>query len=319
MQKHKMAKKGGGDKYSINSSNIKVNQMSRRNFVKLLTILPITTSAINTNAKSPIRIGLTPVILDDQLGFLHDWRVWLESRLNTPIQFVQRQKYRDISDALLSNELDAAWVCGYPYIRFRPKMQLLAVPRYKDKLTYHSCIITNKSNDRIKKVTQLKDSIFAYSDPDSNSGFLYPQYRFKGLGLNPSTFFQRTFFSWSHRNTIDAVANGLADAGAVDSYILEQYNIHHPEVTENIKIIEKSPAFGFPPLVVRNNLELQLKQQLSDVFIHMQQDIEGYKLLQRLGLDSFDRGSNDLFSSIEEMALELNDRSKSILQHASSS
>jgi phosphonate transport system substrate-binding protein len=299
----------------IRRLNIKVKQTTRRDFVKLLAILPITSI---TNAKTPIRIGLTPVILDDQLGFLHDWRVWLESQLNTPVQFVQRQKYRDISDALLSNDLDAAWICGYPYIRFRPKLQLLAVPRYKDKLTYYSCIIVNKSNAKVQQIMHLKNSIFAFSDPDSNSGFLYPQYRFKGLDKNPSSFFQRTFFSWSHRNTIDAVANGLADAGAVDSYILEQYKIHHPEVTKNIKIIEKSPPFGFPPLVIRNNFDTALKQHLGDVFIHMKQDQMGYKLLQRLGLDGFDAGSDGLFSGIEKMALDLNDRSKNILKHASS-
>jgi len=297
-----------------------LKQTTRRDFVKLLATMPIASiiSAETPNtSKSPMRIGLTPVILDDQLGFLHDWKIWLESQLTLPVKFVQRQKYRDISDALLANELDAAWVCGYPYIRFRPKMQLLAVPRYKAKLTYHSCIIVNKNKPAINQMTQLKKSIFAFSDPDSNSGFLYPQYRFKSLDIDPDSFFQRTFFSWSHRNTIDAVANGLADAGAVDSYILEQYGIHHPEVTENIKIIEKSPPFGFPPLVIRNNLDNTLKQQLSGVFIHMKKNKVGLELLQRLGLDGFDTGSEALFSGIEKMALELKSRSH-ILQHASS-
>lgn len=289
--------------------------ISRRDFITLLATLPIVSIA---NAQTPVRIGLTPVILDDQLGFLNDWKLWLESQLKAPVQFVQRQKYRDISDALLSKQLDAAWVCGYPYIRYRPQMQLLAVPRYKDKLTYHSCIVINKSSSNIKQIKQLKDSIFAFSDPDSNSGFLYPQYRFKRLGIDPSSFFQRTFFSWSHRNTIDAVANGLADAGAVDSYILEQYSIHHPEVTENIEIIEKSPPFGFPPLVVRDTLNASLKDKLNHVFTHMNQDKNGLELLQRLGLESFDAGSKSLFSGIEKMALDLNRNNRNILQHASS-
>ena len=310
--------------YLIRRQDIKLKQTTRRGFVKLLATLPIasitsaeTANTVNAPIKAPMRIGLTPVILDDQLGFLHDWKIWLELQLKMPVKFVQRQKYRDISDALLANELDAAWVCGYPYIRFRPQMQLLAVPRYKDKLTYHSCIIVNKNKPAINQMIQLKESIFAFSDPDSNSGFLYPQYRFKSLDINSDSFFQRTFFSWSHRNTIDAVANGLADAGAVDSYILEQYSIHHPEVTKNIKIIEKSPPFGFPPMVVRSNLDSTLKQQLGGVFIDMKKNRVGLELLHRLGLDGFDTGSEALFSSIEKMALELKNRSH-IIQHASS-
>jgi phosphonate transport system substrate-binding protein len=37
--------------------------------------------------------------------------------------------------------------------------------------------------------------VFAYSDPDSNSGFLYPQYRLIMQGENPVSFFSRTFFT----------------------------------------------------------------------------------------------------------------------------
>ena len=274
--------------------------LKRRVFLLQSLIATLTPFGI-VRAEPVIKIGLTPVILDDQLGFLRDWKNWLESQINFPIKFVQRQKYQDISELLMSEQIDAAWICGYPYIRYRPYMKLLAVPRYKGKPTYHSYIIKHKNLEHVTKVEELGGMVFAFSDPDSNSGYLYPYYRLNQMGTSPESFFKRTFFTWSHRNTIDAVASGLADAGAVDSYVWEQYNRHHPDIVKKTQIIEPSPEFGFPPFVVRNTLPLKHIKELSKVLFNMDNNQQGKQLLRRLGLDGFEPGSESLFSSIEKM------------------
>jgi hypothetical protein len=55
---------------------------------------------------SPLRFGLTPVILDDRVTFLRQWAAWLEARLGRPVVFVQRGRYREIMDLLLRGGLD---------------------------------------------------------------------------------------------------------------------------------------------------------------------------------------------------------------------
>ncbi len=272
----------------------------RRRLLRLLASLPLA-AALPAPARDGMAFGLTPVILDDQLGFLNQWKQWFEARLHTRLTFVQRLKYRDITDALLDEQLDAAWVCGYPYVRNRPYMELVAVPVYGGKPTYHSFIIRNHRLEGIQRIQQLKGRVFAYSDPDSNSGYLYPTYRFYQLGIRPQRFFRKTFFTWAHRNTVDAVASGLADAGAVDSYIWEQYRVHHPEVVRNTVVIERSPAFAFPPIVVRNTLPQSKKQQLQRILTGMTGDLQGRLLLRELGLDGFTPGSDALFAGIEGM------------------
>ena len=274
--------------------------LKRREF--LLQSLIATLTPIGTVYAGPeIKIGLTPVILDDQLGFLRNWKNWLENQISYPVRFVQRQKYQDISELLLAEQIDAAWICGYPYVRYRPYMKLLAVPRYKGRLTYHSYIIVHKKLEKVRKLEQLRDKVFTFSDPDSNSGYLYPNYRFLKLGITPHLFFKRTFFTWAHRNTIDAVASGLADAGAVDSYVWDQYRRHHPEMVKNTRIIEQSPAYGFPPFVVRNTLPSSRIQQLAKVLLNMDSNLQGKQLLHRLGLEGFEPGSDALFAGIEKM------------------
>lgn len=272
---------------------------SRRHFLRLgaaAALLPV-----GGSASTPLKIGLTPVILDDQLGFLRRWQAWLESRLETSVQFVQRLKYRDITEALLNEQIDAAWICGYPYVHYHPYLSLLAVPRYHGQPTYHSCIIVRRDLDNVSTIEQLQHRVFAFSDPDSNSGYLYPSYRFMELAIETPGFFTRTFFTWAHRNTIDAVADGLADAGAVDSYVLDQYGLHHPEVVGQTRTIERSPPFGFPPLVARKTLPEPRRDALAKVLLEMEDDRIGRSLLAELGLDGFDRGEDALFAGIRKM------------------
>ena len=48
-----------------------------------------------------------------------------------PSSFVQRRSYREVSELLIAEKLDAAWICGFPYVRYRDRMRLLAVPTWK--------------------------------------------------------------------------------------------------------------------------------------------------------------------------------------------
>ena len=61
--------------------------------------------------------------------------------------------------------------------------------------------------------------MFAYADPHSNTGYLVPRHEIRRNGGDPKTFFKRTFYTWSHRKLIDAVAAGLVQGGNVDSYV----------------------------------------------------------------------------------------------------
>jgi phosphonate transport system substrate-binding protein len=63
-----------------------------------------------------LRFGLTAVILADQAAFLTRWSRYLSERTGAPVVFVARESYQNILDMLFSDQLDAAWVCGYPYV-----------------------------------------------------------------------------------------------------------------------------------------------------------------------------------------------------------
>lgn len=248
-----------------------------------------------------VRIGLTPVFLDDQVAFLNAWRNYLSARLGRPVVFVQKGSYREVVDLLRQDGLDFAWLCGYPFVRYRSQMRLLAVPLYKGAPRYQSYLLVPASDTRTRSLLDLRGRIFAYSDPDSNSGCLYPQFKLLQARENPARFFARSFFTWGHRKVVEAVASGLAQGGAVDGYIWDTLQLLHPELIAKTRIVDRSPEFGFPPFVAQAAIAKRDFESVRQVLLGMASDPGGAGLLQRLNLDGFTQGDAALFESVANM------------------
>ncbi|MEY6430853.1 phosphate/phosphite/phosphonate ABC transporter substrate-binding protein [Thioalkalicoccus limnaeus] len=272
---------------------------SRRHF---LTMLLAGAGAASVRAEvGPLRFGLTPVVLDDQIGFLTDWAAWLGRQLGRPVAFVQRSRYREIMDLLLTGRLDLAWICGYPYIQHRDRLPLLAVPYFQGRPKYRSYLIV-AADTEWQRLADLEGRLFAWADPDSNSGYLFPRYRLATDGWHPDRFFRRTIFTWGHPRSVEAVAEGLVDGAAVDSYVWETLARRDPSVTARTRVILESPEFGFPPLVAGPHLPASERERIRRVLIGQVQDPVGRVLLTELNLDTFSIETPDLYRGIAEMA-----------------
>ncbi|MEH6626157.1 MAG: PhnD/SsuA/transferrin family substrate-binding protein [Motiliproteus sp.] len=257
--------------------------------------------ASTEQTEKTIRIGVTPVFLNYQTSMLGDWKLYLQERLGRPVQFVQRTTYKEITDLILQDKIEFAWICGYPYLQYQNSLQLLAVPLYHGRPVYQSYLIVHASDQTTTSIAQLQNKIFAYSDPDSNSGYLVPQYQIQRLGADRSDFFRRSFFTWAHEKVVEAVAMGVAQGGAVDGYVWDTLAMFNPEVTRHTRVAQKSQEFGFPPFVASNNVSEEDFYAIQNVLLQMNTDSKGIQLLQRLNLDGFSIQDRSLFDGIAAM------------------
>jgi len=258
------------------------------------------------NTSRPIRFGLTAVVVRENLRFLDQWAYYLSKKMGQPVKFVRRRSYREVMDMLESGSLDFAWICGFPYVQKRDPefIKLISVPVYKGNPLYHSFIIVHNDSP-YQSLNDLRGKTFAYSDPESNSGFLYPQYLLAQKGTNKETFFRQSFFTFNHAETVEAVADRFADGGAVDSYIWEYLKEFRPDLADKTRVINRSPAFGFPPLVARLGVDLETVWRMKRVIMGMDKDPDGRKFLNGLKLDGFGSSPPNLFDNIRMMALKI--------------
>ena len=268
-----------------------------------MLVLVLALGSAQAAESPPVRFGLTAVVVQENLQLYDRWAAYLGKHIDRPVQFVQARSYREIMGLLEAGGLDFAWICGYPFVQTRDPdfLQLLAVPVFQGAPLYRSYIIVNRDSP-IASLADLEGRVFAFSDPDSNSGYLVPQAMLAQRGHRPESFFRLSFFTYSHAETIEAVAEGLADGGAVDSYIWEYLNKTRPDMIARTRVILRSETFGFPPLVARLGLDRDLRDRMAASLTGMEEDVEGRRLLAEFALDRFGRFPETLFDSIRRTA-----------------
>jgi phosphonate transport system substrate-binding protein len=96
-------------------------------------------------------------------------------------------------------------------------------------------------------------------------------------GETPESFFGKIIYTYSHDNSIKAVALSLVDGAAVHGHIWEYFNRRDPEFTSKTRIIKKSVPFGNPPVVASSHLPESTKDQIRKILLGMHKDSEGKK------------------------------------------
>ena len=213
---------------------------------------------------------------------------YIGTRLGKQIELIQRKTYREVSDLFTKGEIDLAFVCSGPYATGKEKygFELLATPEIQGTHFYQAYLIVNKES-AYRNLEDLRGRIFAFTDPDSNTGRLVPVYWLAARSVRPETFFARTIYTYSHDNSILAVARGLVDGAAVDGLVWEYYNRKNPTFTSSTRIIRKSDPYGMPPLVASRYLPEELKGRIRQVLIKMHREPEGRDILKELMIDRF--------------------------------
>jgi phosphonate transport system substrate-binding protein len=270
-------------------------------YVDLNQLLPLPTPV--EHDIRPLRVAIAAVI--SPKGTVESYTPvlnYLSAKLDRPVERVQQRTYAEVNELLRSGKVDMAFVCTSSFILGKREfdLKLLAAPQVKGKIVYHAQLIVPAKSQSME-LSDLRGKIFAFTDPASFTGRIYPTYLLLNLGEKPETFFARTFFTYSHDDAIRAVANGIADGASVDSLVLEFALKRSPELVQQIRIIHTSPPFGMPPVVINPDLRPQTRAELETILLNMHLDPEGRAALQALDYDKFVPVSPENYQSAEQV------------------
>ena len=260
--------------------------------------------------EGPLRIAVGSMITP-KAGFAHYWKLfrYIEERSGKRVKLVDRQSYSEVNELMRAGDIDAAFVCGRPYVDGHDAfgMELLVAPQMYGQTVYHSYIIV--SNDSpIEHLEGLRGKTFAFTDPLSNTGRLAPTYMLSRMGETPDSFFRKYIHTYAHDKSIKAVAQGIVDGASVDHLIWEHLNRTNPEITSKTKVIEKSAPYGIPPVVVRPDLDPELKEGIRHIFLNAHKDEEGREVLRGMMVDRFVTVDDRAYDSIREMNSRISQR-----------
>jgi phosphonate transport system substrate-binding protein len=202
---------------------------------------------------------------------------YLAQKLNTKIDFVQTTSYSSVIEAMRAGRVDVAQFGPLSYVIAQQQSNatsLVAIPQQTDgTLGYHSLIITNAKSG-ITDVQQLKGKTFAFADPASTSGYLFPQLMLFDDGITDyKSFFKTTSFSGGHQQSLVAVANNKVDAAGVCDTCIAGFIQQGMAKQEDIKVLQTSPLIPPSPWALRSDLDPAIRTALQQAFTGMPPEI----------------------------------------------
>jgi phosphonate transport system substrate-binding protein len=251
--------------------------------------VPVARPGQRASPTPPLRVAVAAMVSPrETFNLYRQLLAYIGHKSGRSLEFVQRKTYAEIDELLKKGQIDLAFICSGPYVADRNKFgfEALAVPEIHGSHFYRSYLIVNKESP-IHRLEELKGHTFAFTDPDSNTGRLVPTYWLAKMHERPETFFSRIVYTYSHDNSIMAVARNLVDGATVDGLIWKFYQQKNPTFTSKTRIIKKSEPFGMPPLVASRNLPDKTKERIRRILFSMHQDPEGKKILAELMIDRF--------------------------------
>jgi phosphonate transport system substrate-binding protein len=276
--------------------------------VDFSSVLPVAHPQ-DTEAQKPLRVAVAAMISPKEtFSYYQEMLAYIGKRLGRKVQLIQRKTYEEIDELFPKGEVDLAFICSGPYAARRNVygFEALATPQVRGKPFYQSYLIVRKDSP-YQSFQDLHGKVFAFTDPESNTGSIVPRHWLAEVGETPESFFKQTTFTYSHDNSILAVAKNLVDAAAVDGHQWEYYQRVNPVHTANTRVIRKSDPYGSPPVVASLKLDGQVKSSIRDLLLTMHQDPEGKQIIDKILIERFVPPQDEWYEPINTMTASMPD------------
>lgn len=219
---------------------------------------------------------------------------YLSAKTGKQVEFIFVNNYSAAVTSLANGHADFAWLGGVTTVQAikacKGEAEVLCC-RDTDK-EFKTYFIANKDSGigKVKDLKELaeigKDKKFTFGDKSSTSGHVMPR-NFFGLqngGATPESVFGELGYSGSHDLTLQQVANGTYDIGAMN---FNTWNKASDELKANAPVIYTTPDYVDYSWVIRQDVGAETIGKLRAVFLEMGESDEGRELLKFFSAGKF--------------------------------
>jgi phosphonate transport system substrate-binding protein len=215
---------------------------------------------------------------------------YIGKKLNYSMELVVGSHYDELAEA------DFSFLCGLPYVlRTAPRLHpspitALAAPvlrgeRYQRKPIYFSDVIVRRDSP-LQSFADLRGHSWAYSEPESQSGYGITRYWLVKLG-ETNGYFSKVVKAGFHQAAIRMVCEGQVDAAAIDSLVLTVAWREHPELAQALRVIDILGPSTIQPFVAGTHVSPRLRADVQGVLTEMHEDPAAADVLHCGFIDHF--------------------------------
>jgi phosphonate transport system substrate-binding protein len=240
-------------------------------FMALATAMAGGSAAQAANAKDcpndgVVRFGVEPFDTSAKLVPIYDHiGKLLGEKIGCEVKIYVATNYNAEIEAMRAGKLEIGEFgpLGYVLAHQIAKAEAVAAFSSKDGKpdTYWASLVTYPESG-IKTVAEIKGHSFAFSDPASTSGHLFPAYGLRKAGINPDKDI-KAIFAGSHTASYEALYNHKVDAGELNSEQLESATQRGHYKEGDMVFLWKSDPIPTDPITVRGDLPAEFKARLT--------------------------------------------------------
>lgn len=217
--------------------------------------------------------------------------------------------YTGVIEAMRAKKLDVAFFAPGAYVlaEQHAKAKVILKATREGKAVFYSAIITHRESG-IRSLRDLKGKTFAFVDPVSVSGAIYPRALLLGEGLNPERDFSRVIYAGGHDATVLAVLKRKVDAGATFANDIQgRHGAWHEYLKDRkeqdqIRVIAYSKPSPSDNIAVVEGLDPGIVTRIKQAFLRMSKSKEGHKLLMDIyHIDGFTEAVPEDYVPVREM------------------
>jgi len=232
----------------------------------------------------------------------------LQQKLGMEIQPFVATDYTGVVEALRAHKLDIAFLTPASYVLAKEEANVRVILKSERRGSpfYYAAIIVH-ADSGLNKLEDLRDKTFAFTDPLSTSGNVFPRKMFREKGIDPARDFKSVLYSGGHDATVLAVLNHKIDGGATYANFPDSKDsawtryLKDPAEQSKIKVLAYSEPIPADNLVVDEGLKPELVQQIERVFLDLSKDSQGKKMLRDLyQIDGFIPATDKDYDSVRE-------------------
>jgi len=234
-----------------------------------------------------VRFGVEPFDTAPKLLPIYDQIAKLISaKLNCNVEMQVTTSYNAEIEAMRSGKLEAGEFGPLGYVLAHQVAKAEAVAAYAQadgKPSVYWASIVVPAGSSIKTVEDLKGHTFAFSDPASTSGHLFPAYGMRKAGIDPDKDV-KGIFAGSHTSSFEALRNKKVDAGELNSQQIESAKQRGAYKDGDYVFIWKSGDIPNDPIAVRGDLPAGFKARFTAVLQSI--DLSGLSEADRKIIDA---------------------------------
>ena len=188
-------------------------------------------------------------------------------KLGCQVKVYVATNYNAEIEAMRNGKLEIGEFGPLGYVLAHQVAKAEAVAAFSDKEgkpdSYWASLVTYPASG-IKTAADIRGHSFAFSDPASTSGHLFPAYGLRKAGLDPDKDIQAVY-AGSHTASYEALYNHKVDAGELNSEQLESAKQRGHYQEGDMVFLWKSDPIPTDPISVRGDLPEPFKKRLIDV------------------------------------------------------